>query len=68
MLTSLVRLPGFRIRQKRALLRALEIYGATNRGVGDAMILATMEQRGATELYSYDRGVDAFSALSRREP
>ena len=62
-----VKLPGFRVRQKRALLRALEVYGTTNRGFGDAMILATMEQRGSQQLYSYDRGFDRLSGITRVE-
>jgi predicted nucleic acid-binding protein len=68
LLTPIVRLPGFHVRNRRALLRALEIYGTTNRGFGDAMIVATMEQRGANELYSYDRGFDAFPSVKRVEP
>src|SRR5687768_3979154 len=46
LLTPLVRLPRFQVRGKRVLLRALELYGTTNRGFGDAMIVAAMEQRG----------------------
>lgn len=68
LLTPLVRLPGFRVRNKRVLLRALEIYGTANRGFGDAMIIAAMEQRGPRDLYSYDRGFDSFSQISRLEP
>ena len=67
-LTPLVRLPGFHIRNKRVVLRALEIYGTTNRGFGDAMIVAAMEQRNGPQLYSYDRGFDSFPHLSRLEP
>src|SRR4051812_29511920 len=35
LLTPLVKLPGFRVRQKRVVLRALEIYGTTNVDFGD---------------------------------
>ncbi len=68
LLTPLVRLPRFRIQGKRVLLRALEIYGTTNRGFGDAMIVAAMELRGAQELYSYDRGFYRFPQITRLEP
>lgn len=68
MLTPLVRLAGFRVRQKRALLRALEIYGTTHLGFGDAMILSTIERRGSQTLYSYDRGFDHIRGITRVEP
>jgi predicted nucleic-acid-binding protein len=68
MLTPLVRLPGFRVRQKQVLLRALEVYGTTNRGFEDAMILSGMELRGSRQLYSYDRGFDGLAGITRVEP
>jgi predicted nucleic acid-binding protein len=68
LLTPIVRLAGFRLQNKRVVLRALEIYGTSNRGFGDAMIIALMEQRGAQQLYSYDRGFDAFPGITRLEP
>ena len=68
LLTPLVQLPRFRVQNKRTVLRALELYGTTNRGFGDAMIVAAMELRGSTDLYSYDRGFDSFRQLTRHEP
>ncbi len=68
MLTPLIRLPGFQVRNRRVLLHALEIHATTNLGFGDAMILSTMEQRGSRTLYSYDRGFDRSPRISRVEP
>ena len=69
LLTPLVRLTGFRVRNKRAVLRALQLYGTIPRlDFGDAMIVATMEQTGAQNLYSYDRDFDRFAGFSRIEP
>jgi predicted nucleic acid-binding protein len=68
LLTPLVRSPGFRVQNKRALERALQLFGSTNLGFGDAMIIATMELEGARELYSYDTDFDRVSLISRRAP
>jgi len=68
LLTPLVRLPGFKVQNRRMLLRALELYATTNSGFGDVMILASMEQRGSRELYSYDQGFDRITRISRLEP
>ncbi len=68
LLTPLVRLAGFKVSNKRVLLRALELYGTTNRGFGDAMLIAGLEQRGSHDLYSYDRGFDDVPGVNRVEP
>jgi predicted nucleic acid-binding protein len=68
LLTPLVRLPGFRVRNKRVILRALEVYGTTNRGFGDAMIIAAMEQRGTADFYSYYQGFEGCPGITRCEP
>ena len=68
LLTPLLRLAGFRVSNKRVVLRALEIYGTTNRDFGDAMIVAAMEQRATEELYSFDRGFNNFPGVKRVEP
>jgi len=68
MLIPLVRLPGFRIGNRRALLRALDLYATSNLDFGDALIVASMEQRGARLLYSYDTHFDRIPTLARRSP
>ena len=68
LLTPLVRLPGFRLADRRAVLRALGLYATTKLGFGDALVVASMEQAGSTTVYSFDRHFDAVPGIARREP
>ncbi|HEX6796496.1 MAG TPA: PIN domain-containing protein [Ktedonobacterales bacterium] len=68
LLSALVSLPHFRIRNRRAVLRALELYAPTNLDFGDVFIAASMEQLGAHVLYSYDKGFDRLSGIQRQQP
>jgi predicted nucleic acid-binding protein len=47
-----VRLPHFRVRSRRAVLRALQLYASTNLDFGDIFIVAAMEQSGSATVYS----------------
>jgi predicted nucleic-acid-binding protein len=47
LLTPLVRLPGFRVEDRRTVLRALELYASAGLDFGDALIAATMERPGS---------------------
>ncbi len=67
-LSALTRLPHFRVDNRRAVLRALQLYGATNLDFGDALIVASMEQAGSETLYSYARGFDPIPSVERRPP
>ncbi len=69
MLTTLLRLPNFRVESRRSLLRALDLFVAfPHMGFGDAMIVATMEENQAQDLYSYDRGFNRVPGINRQEP
>lgn len=68
MLTPLVRLPGFKIGNRRALLRALDLYATTNLDFGDAVIVGSMEQQGSKMLYSYDSHFDRIPTVTRHSP
>lgn len=68
LLTTLVRLPHFHVQQRKTVLRALELYAATNLDFGDVMILAAMEQAQSQLLYSYDKGFDRMANITRQEP
>ena len=68
LLTPLVRLPHFRVQQRRMVLRALELYGGSASGFGDAVLLAAMQQAHSTTLYSYDEGFDKVAGVTRLEP
>jgi predicted nucleic acid-binding protein len=68
LLSPLVRLPGFRIRHRRAVLRALELYASTNIDFGDALIVASMERAGSHIVYSYDTHFDSIPTVTRHPP
>lgn len=67
-LSTLARIPGFHVDERQEVLRALTIYGSTKLDFGDAFILASMDADGSTLLYSYDRGFDRVSGITRIEP
>jgi predicted nucleic acid-binding protein len=68
-LTRLVRLPHFRVQNRRAVLRALDLFGTTTRlDFGDAIIVAVMEQKKTSMVYSYDRDFNDFPWITRQEP
>ena len=67
-LEALVRLPDFRVEQKRDVLRALDIYGSTGLGFGDGLVVAAVERTGAPLLFSFDRHFDRFASITRQEP
>ena len=67
-LAPLVQLPGFRISNRRAVLRALELYASDNIDFGDALIVASMEQAGSHIVYSYDRDFDRLKGVTRQTP
>src|SRR5205085_8892684 len=57
-LSALVRLPNFKVDNRRLLLRALDIYAVTSLDFGDTMTIAMMEQRSTRDLYAYYRDFD----------
>lgn len=68
LLSALVRLPGLKVRHRRAVIRALELYASTHLDFGDAVIVAEMERAGSKILYSYDTHFDRISTITRRNP
>ncbi len=68
LLTPLVKLSHFRVQNKRAVLRALTLYAQTTLDYGDVLIVATMEQAGASVLYSYDEKLGKAPGVTRQEP
>ena len=67
-LLAIVEPPEFLLDDKSVVLRALEVFGSTRLDFGDAMIVASMELRGATVVYSYDTDFDRIPGLNRRPP
>ena len=68
LLTPLLRLPNFKLQNKRTVTRALSIYAQRNLDFGDAMLIASMERTKATALYSYDHDFDPIPGITRQEP
>lgn len=67
-LAPLVRLEHFHVANRRAVLRALDLYAVSRLDFSDAFIVAVMEQDGADRLYSYDRHFDRVNNIIRQEP
>ena len=68
-LTTLVRLPNFRVKHRAAVLRALALFGtATQLDFGDALQVAMMQQAKASLIYSFDTDFDGIPGVTRREP
>ena len=68
LLAPLVRLPGFLIQNKSAILRALDLYADTSLDFGDALVVASMERTGSVVVYSYDTHFDQIAGIARIEP
>ncbi|MGH2443441.1 MAG: PIN domain-containing protein [Chloroflexota bacterium] len=68
-LTTLVRLPHFHVKNRRAVLRALQLVGTTTHlDFGDAVLIALMQLSGEHMIYSYDSDFDRLPVISRQEP
>ena len=69
-LTPLVRLPGFRVENRGAVLAALALYGygKTKLDFGDALIVEAMQQSGSQVVYSFDADFDKIVNIDRQEP
>jgi predicted nucleic acid-binding protein len=65
---GLLELPTIILRGKRLLRRAFDIYVEFNISFGDAYDVALMEQRGVTEIVSFDRDFDRVAGITRIEP
>lgn len=68
LLAPLVRLPSFRVDNRRTLLEALDVFATTNLDFGDAMIVASMREQSSRLLYSYDKHFDRLPGVTRQEP
>lgn len=67
-LTTILRLSGIHVRNKRTMLEALDLYRSTNLDFGDCYIVASMRQSDTRIVYAYDRDFDRFPDVQRREP
>jgi uncharacterized protein len=67
-LYPLLSVNGLQLSERQTMLRALDLYAAYNIDFEDALIVAQMERQGISELYSYDRGFDKVTGITRHEP
>jgi len=68
LLIPLVRLPHFRVKNRRVVLQALALYATHNLDYSDVFIVASMQRSASVTLYSYDRGFDRIAGITRQEP
>jgi predicted nucleic acid-binding protein len=68
LLLPLVSLRGLKLLSRTVFLRALDLYAGTSMDFVDALVVAHMEARKVTELYSYDKHFDGVSGIRRLEP
>jgi predicted nucleic acid-binding protein len=70
LLIPLVRLAGFRVKNRRTMLTALSLYGhgPVKVDFGDALIVASMRQNGSDTVYSFDSDFDKLPGINRQEP
>ena len=68
LLTPLLRLPNFRVRHRRIVQKALDIYLFSNLDFGDAFLAASMQQAKSERVYSYDADFDRVQGIHRLEP
>lgn len=68
LLSPILRTKGLYIPKKNVYFRALDVYAQFNLDFEDCVIVAQMEEQEIHNLYSYDAGIDAVTAIQRLEP
>lgn len=67
-LSRLLLLPGLKVPNRNAHLRALALYAQQSLDFEDCLSIAHMEQMDVPQIYSYDQDFDRFSTIQRLEP
>jgi predicted nucleic-acid-binding protein len=67
MMLKLLDYKGFYIEKKIIMKRTLELWKQHNIEIFDSYLIACLEEKGETEIYSYDAGFDKFTP-NRMEP
>ncbi|MBM3129464.1 MAG: type II toxin-antitoxin system VapC family toxin [Chloroflexi bacterium] len=65
LLLPILRLRGFRMQDRRAVLKALDLFAATTLDFGDAYLAASMERLRSRTVYSFDRAFDRIKEIQR---
>jgi predicted nucleic acid-binding protein len=66
-LTALINYKGIKIKEKKIVIRSLELWRKKNLEIVDCYLIACIEGDKQNVLYSYDRDFDKFS-INRVEP
>lgn len=67
-LTTLLRLPNFKVDNKQALVNALDLYADTAFDFGDTLLIVLVQQSKNKSIYSFDHDFDKIPGIKRREP
>ncbi len=68
LLLPIARLAHLKVKNRRALLAALDLYATSSLDFGDCMIVASMRQDRSQVVYSFDQGFDKVRGIKRQEP
>ncbi len=68
LLLPLARLSHLKVKNRRALLAALDLYATSSLDFGDCMIVASMKLDHSKRVYSFDHGFDKVKGIERAEP
>ncbi len=64
---DILKLKGLRIKEKKVVQRAIEIWNLNNIEIVDAYLISCLEKDSNSALYSYDKDFDKFG-INRVEP
>ena len=64
---NLLKYRGITIKEKKIVLRTIELWHDQNTEIVDCYLIACLEKEAKHHLYSYDRGFDKFE-INREEP
>ena len=68
LMLTIITLPYLKIPNRRAILRALDLYASASMDFEDALSLAHMARLKFTTILSYDEDFDGIKGIQRREP
>jgi predicted nucleic acid-binding protein len=68
LLLPILRMRGLRLPAKNLCIAALDLYVEHNISYVDAFNAASMQNRGITEIYSWDTDFDRIAGITRIEP
>lgn len=67
LLVSLLRYPSFKVENKQAVIKALDLYADLNLDFGDALLAALTLQSQEKLIYSYDHDFNKIKNITRKE-